>query len=169
GQGVGENAHTAAADEAVVPAVIVVEAEGQDAGHAVLAAEDAQGPLLDLGLDAAAAEGAALAAVGEDEHGGAGLLRRRAARLDHRAVNALPSLAEHRGQFREQFTHGCFGPGTCGGQSPGPLHHTAPGGGDKPEGRSSPGVFVDYCRSGEYLDLSVRARRRARTDKSGSY
>src|SRR5262249_29192622 len=107
-EGVGEDAHAAAADEAVVPAVVVVEAEGQHlaAALALRAGQDAQGALLDLGLDAAAAEGAALAAVGEDEHGGAGLLRRRAARLDDRAVHALAPRAEGRRQFRKEVAHG---------------------------------------------------------------
>src|SRR5256885_1374257 len=84
GRGSGEVGERPAADETVVPAVVVVETEGEQLGvglGAVLAGEHAQGALLDLGLDAAAAEGAVLAAVGEDEHGGAGFLGRGAARL----------------------------------------------------------------------------------------
>ena len=47
-----------------------------------------QRPLPDFGLDAAAAERAGLGAVGEDEHGRAGLLRRRTAGGDDRAAGA---------------------------------------------------------------------------------
>ena len=104
---VGEDGHAAAADQAVVPAVIVVEAEGEHLRPAAVARpSDAEGTLLDLGLDAAAAEGAALAAVGEDEHGGPGLLRRRAARLDHAQKTHGRPLVQRRRQFREDVAHG---------------------------------------------------------------
>src|SRR5262249_56724348 len=72
---VGEDAHAPAADEAVVPAVVVVEAEGKHLGLSDAGVEHVQSLLLDLGLDAAAAERADLPAVGDDEHCGAGLLR----------------------------------------------------------------------------------------------
>ena len=65
-----------------------------------------QRPAFDLGLDAAAAERAGLGAVGVDEHRGAGLLRRAAARLDDGAVHARPPPGERGRQFGEQFTHG---------------------------------------------------------------
>src|SRR5437763_254351 len=101
GERVSEDGHTPAADEAVVPAVVVVETESEDVRPAARR-QDAQGLLFHLRLDAAAAEGPALAAVGEDEHRGAGLLRRRAARLDHRAVDTRPGLFVRPGEFREE-------------------------------------------------------------------
>src|SRR5439155_12733928 len=100
-----EDAHAAAADQAVVPAVIVVEREGEDF-RAAAGVEGAEGTLLDLRLDAASAEGPALAAVGEDEHGGAGLLGRGAARLDEQAVDQVAALIEGRGQLGEKLAHG---------------------------------------------------------------
>ncbi len=81
GQRVQEHGHPAATDQAVIPTVVVVEVERVHLGRRVGLAEQAQSLLLDFGLDTAAAEGAALAAVGEDEHGGPGLLRRGAAGL----------------------------------------------------------------------------------------
>ena len=83
----GEDGHPPAADQAVVPAVIVVQAEGEDFGPAGVV-EPEQRPALHLGLDAPAAERAGLRAVGVDEHRRAGLLRRAAAGLDDRAVHA---------------------------------------------------------------------------------
>src|SRR5205809_5876089 len=81
-QGLRQDAHSAAADEAVVPAVVVVEVEDEKLRAIALVIQDAQGTLLDLGFDATSAERAALAAIGEDEHRRPRLLRRRAARLD---------------------------------------------------------------------------------------
>src|SRR5207247_7015889 len=89
---------------AVVPAVVVVEVEGQHAG-VIGGVQGVQGAALDLGLDAAAAEGAGLAAVIEDEHGGAGLLRRRAARLHDGAVDARPAALQGGVQLGQQFAH----------------------------------------------------------------
>src|SRR5439155_17957338 len=77
-------AHPPAADQSVVPAVVVIEAKGGELRLRGVAGEGAQGLALDLGLDAATAESAGLAAVWEDQHGRPGFLRRRPARLDHR-------------------------------------------------------------------------------------
>src|SRR5262249_12632786 len=77
-----QDGHPAAANQAIVPAVVVVEVESEDFGLAGAGGEDGEGALFDLGLDATAAQRAALAAVGKDQHGGASLLRRGAARLD---------------------------------------------------------------------------------------
>src|ERR1700730_1346783 len=88
---IGEDGHAAAADQAVVPAVVVVEAKGEDLAATLGIGQQSQSALLDFGLNAAASQGPLLAAVGEDEHGGAGLLGGRAARLDHGAENARPA------------------------------------------------------------------------------
>ncbi len=68
----------------------MVEHESEQAGVAL--AEQANGLLLDLGLDAAAAQGADLAAVGIDEHPDPRLLGRRAFRLDDLAEQDLAPL-----------------------------------------------------------------------------
>jgi hypothetical protein len=99
-QRMSQDGHAAAADEAVVPAVVVVKLEGEDFGAAA-GIEAAKGLPLDLGLDAAAAERARLRAVGVDEHRGAGLLRRAAARLHDRTVDARHSPGESGIQLRE--------------------------------------------------------------------
>ena len=96
----GQDRHPAAADQAVVPAVIVVEAEGEDFRLAGVVEAEERSPL-DLGLDAAAAEGAGLGAVRVDEHRRAGLLRRAAPGLHHRAVHARQSPGQCSGQFGE--------------------------------------------------------------------
>src|SRR5579871_919744 len=83
-----KDAHAAAADEAVIPTVIIIKMEGQHLGPLAAGGQCTQGTLAHLGLDAAAAERAALSPIGEDQHGSSRLLRRRAARLDHGAENA---------------------------------------------------------------------------------
>ena len=106
GERVGEDGHAAAADQAVVPAVVVVEAEGEHLGFRfAVTAQGSERLAFDLGLDAAAAEGADLSAVGEDEHGRPGLLRRGAARLDDGAVDAIAAGMEGVVQFGEKFAH----------------------------------------------------------------
>ena len=69
--------HGAAADEAVVPAKILIELKGEEAVlvfvHELLSAG------ADFGFDAAAAKGADGIAVAEDEHGSAFALRGAAA------------------------------------------------------------------------------------------
>ena len=86
-----EHLHPAAADQAVVPAVVVIELKRGDFGRP--SCKIGQRLALDFGLDAAAAERAGLRAVGEDEHRGAGLLRRRAARFHQPATSdATPAL-----------------------------------------------------------------------------
>src|SRR5262249_39355763 len=97
--------HASAANQAVVPTIVVVEIEGKEFGLAAAVGQDAKRALLHLGLDAAAAERAALAAVGENEHGSAGFLRGRAARLDHRAVDAVLPALQGRRQFEKKFSH----------------------------------------------------------------
>src|SRR5262249_51064463 len=105
-QGVGQDAHSAATDQAVVPAVIIIQAKREHFRPSAVPAEDTQGALFHLGLDATASQGAALAAVGQDQHGGPSLLRRRAARLDQRTVNTITALVQGPGQLGEQLTHG---------------------------------------------------------------
>src|SRR5205823_1589220 len=102
----GDDGHAAAADQAVVPAVVVVEVEAEELRFRAAVTERSQGLALDFGLDAAAAEGAGLAAVGENDHGGARLLRRRTACLDDGAVDAAAAGVDGISQLREQFTHG---------------------------------------------------------------
>src|SRR5262245_49942664 len=101
----GEDRHASATDQAVVPAVVVVEVEGEDLGPAG-GVDGEKGTSLDLGLDAAAAEGAGLGPVREDEHGSAGLLRRAAARLHDGAVDAAAPPVQAGRQFGEKLAHG---------------------------------------------------------------
>src|SRR5206468_760437 len=68
-----------------------------------------QRPPADLGLDAAAAEGAGLRAVVVDDHRGTGLLRSRAARLHDQAPGAGPAAVQGGGQFGEQLAHSVLG------------------------------------------------------------
>src|SRR5262249_60305107 len=99
-QGVHQHCHPAAADQAVVPPVVVVEAKGQYLGPSARS-QNTEGALLNFGLDAASAQRPALPAVGEDEHGCPGLLRRRAARLDHRTINTVTALVQDRRKVRK--------------------------------------------------------------------
>src|SRR6185437_14035139 len=89
GQRFDENLHSAAADQAVVPPVVVVELKADHFGAAGI--EAGQSLPLDFGFNAAAAERARLRTVGEDQHCGAGLLRRRAARFDQAAIDDRPA------------------------------------------------------------------------------
>ncbi len=73
--GVYQHGHASATDQAVIPTIIVIEREGHHLGLAA-GRQDCQGALLDLRLDAAAPQRAALAAVRKHEHGGARLLWR---------------------------------------------------------------------------------------------
>ena len=70
-----------------------------------LLAELADGVLLDLVLDAAAAERADLASVGVDGHQCAGLLRRRAARLHHLAEEQLAAFLQGSDQMSDDVAH----------------------------------------------------------------
>ena len=85
--------HAPAANQAVVPAVVVVELKAGDQRRAL--AQHGQRAAFDLGLDAAAAERAGLAAIVEHEHRRAGLLRRAAARF-HEPAQRYPPIAVQR-------------------------------------------------------------------------
>src|SRR2546421_8399426 len=77
------NVQDPAADQAVVPAVIVIEPEFQELG--LIRMEECDRLLANFRFDTPAAERAEGRAVGEHEHLGALLLRRAAARTDDRA------------------------------------------------------------------------------------
>ena len=106
GQGVQEDGHAAAADQAVVPSLNVVQVERPHFGAAAVRLQRLERPQPHFRFDAAAAERTDLAAVRKDKHRGAGLLRRRAARLDHRAVDARPTCLQGRVDLGEKLTHG---------------------------------------------------------------
>src|SRR5262245_61111333 len=93
GERLGQDGHSPTADESVIPAVIVVEAERENLGLAgVIEAQECSA--LNFSLDAAAAECSGLRSVGVNEHCRAGLLRRAAAGLHHRAIDARQSPGE---------------------------------------------------------------------------
>ncbi len=71
-----------------------------------LVPDAADGPHLDLVLDASTAEGADLPAVGVDDHQRAGLLGGRALRLDHLADDPLAAGGEGFVESSEQVAHG---------------------------------------------------------------
>ena len=98
-----DNTHSPTANEAIVPAIVVVKHEGQEFGPSGL--KESQRPLFDLCFDAAAAERPALAAVGENQHRRAGFLRRRAARFHQRTENARPTVFQRCQNFRQDFPH----------------------------------------------------------------
>ena len=86
-QGLGDDHHLAAADQAVGPGVVVIEDERLE--HRPAGPDLPDGVLLDLVLDAAATERAGLAAARVDDHQGARLLRGRAPGLDDLAEDQL--------------------------------------------------------------------------------
>lgn len=88
-EGIDEHLHASAADESVVPAVVVVELEREDFGGALV--DQLQGAASDFCFDASAAESADLGAVGEDEHAGAGFLRSRATGFHKQCVGDVGS------------------------------------------------------------------------------
>ena len=101
--GLRDDHHLAAADQTVRPGIIVVEdVRVQRRGRSV---EQAQGLLLHLVLDAAAAEGPDLPAGGIDDHDRPGLLRRRAPRLHDLAEDHRPVLLQGLDQLPDEFAH----------------------------------------------------------------
>src|SRR5262245_16750974 len=101
----GHDGHAPATDQAVVPAVIVVQGEGEQFRLVAAIAQHAQSALLHFRLYAAAAQRSCLAAVREHQHGGPGLLRRRAARLHEGAEDTIAPCVQSCRYFREKFTH----------------------------------------------------------------
>ena len=102
-QRIDRDLHAAAADQAVVPAVIVIELKAGDLRLAFR--QNGQGAAFHLGLDASAAQRAGLRAVVEHQHRGAGLLRRAAARLHQPAKgHATPGL-DGGYQLLQNFAH----------------------------------------------------------------
>src|SRR5262249_34185192 len=98
--------HSASADQAVVPAVVVVQQIIQKTG--LLLAKKLEGLAPHLGLHAATAEGAHGAIVGTNEHRGACRLRCRAARLDDDAQRGRAAgvvLVDEILKDRKKFTH----------------------------------------------------------------
>ena len=100
-QRVSNDGHASAADEAIVPPIIVIQLERESGGKAQLG-QVVQHAAFDLGFDTAAAEGAGLGPVGEDEHGSTGFLRRRPARRHDRAVDARQAEVQRRIQLCEE-------------------------------------------------------------------
>ena len=100
-----EHGHAAAADQAVVPAVIVVQSESHYF-WAAAAMESRQRSLLHLGFNATAAKGSLLAAIGKDEHGCPRLLRRRPAGFDNGAIDAGSPLKKESVHFLKDVAHG---------------------------------------------------------------
>lgn len=92
-----QHQHPPAADQAVVPAVVVIELKGKQFRAAF--GDHAQRAPLNFRLDAAAAEGARLRTIGEDKHRGAGLLRRGAAGFDEAAIGQAAPGGERRQQL----------------------------------------------------------------------
>ncbi len=99
-----EDRHPAAADEPVVPAVVVIESKGEDFGSAA-GREVMQGLLLDLGFHTPAAESTCLRTVREREHRRPGFLRRRpAGGRDHAPDARLPAV-DRGDELRKQVGH----------------------------------------------------------------
>ena len=79
---IDQHPHAAAADQSVVPAVVVVQLECEQFGATIL--QQLQAAAFDLGFHAAPPQGADLGTVGEHQHGRPRLLRSRAAGFDQR-------------------------------------------------------------------------------------
>ena len=101
--GVDQHLHAAAADQAVVPTVIVIEMERHDLGPPLV--EQEKRAAFHLGFDTAASQGARLRAIREDEHGGPGLLGRRAASFDEGRIRNGPPIANCRFEIGEDVGH----------------------------------------------------------------
>ncbi len=105
-QGLDGDHHLAPADQAVCPGVIMVEDEGPQRCPRVT--ELADGKLLDLVLDAPAAQCSGLSAGGIDDHDHPGLLGRRTFRLHDLAIDLLTSRFQGFDECSEKVTHGVF-------------------------------------------------------------
>src|SRR5262249_49366816 len=102
--GLDEDAGAAAADQAVVPAEVVVEVEVEEFDAAGV--EAVETAAAGFSLHAAAAERAEDAAVGEEEGAGAGLLGRGAAGVRHGGEGERLPLAQQADDVVEDWIHG---------------------------------------------------------------
>jgi len=100
---IDEHLHSPAADESVIPAVIVVQMERDNFRLPLV--QEKQRPPFDLGFDAAAAQSPCLGAIGKDEHRRARFLRRRSSRLDQGRKRNRLLVADRCGQVVQDIAH----------------------------------------------------------------
>ena len=102
-QRIDQHFHAASANQAVIPAVVVVELKREQLDRATR--QQSQRAAFDLGLDATAAECADLRAIGEHEHRRPRLLRCGTACLDEGRVADGPTVSQSDVEFLDEREH----------------------------------------------------------------
>src|SRR5262245_49291522 len=91
-QRINQHLHSSAADQTIIPTVVVVKLKRQQLGFTLI--DQPQSTAFDLRFDTSAPQRSGLRSIRKDKHRRAGLLRRRPARFDKSGVgHCLPRLS----------------------------------------------------------------------------